>query len=827
MANKDYDDLLASFMNNSSKAYDEDKDAVKRQAESTPPSKTSGSKRSKASRAKKEQDLEARLAARKAAKKKPNNRKKRGKAMPKAAKVLLGLVMIIGVVGIVCFSVITIYGYSVVYGDKVFDLTEEKYSQNQTSFIYGTDSDGKTVEITRLHGEENRIWVDMDDMSEYLPEAFIAGEDKRFYKHHGVDWIRTIGVVIKNNNQGGSTITQQLIKNLTDENQVTYIRKFNEILQALNLERNYSKEEIIEAYLNTVYLNNGCYGVKTAAEVYFGKEVSDLNAAECASLAAITKEPSNYDPLTNPDENRERQLWFLQTMKQEGYLTEEEYQEAVDYKMVFTNSKDYKGSQIESSDEEEEKETVNSYYVDYVITSVIEDLQKNGYTAKKAKSLVYGGGLKIYTAIDFDVQNALEDVYENYKKMPDEKVQGAMVVMDYEGRVLGLVGGTGKKTANLVLNRATQSERQPGSSIKPLSVYGPALEKSLQDDNCNIYWSTMIKDSPLKIVDGEPWPHNQGGGYSGQTRTLQYGLAQSLNTISARTLDMISDAGAVDYSLDYITEKFHISTLDSVKDCDYSPMATGSVTTGVTVLEMTAAYASFGNGGYYYEPYCYYKIEDSQGNAIIEKKPEETKESSLSENTAWVMNKLLQTVMTSGTGTPYKLSGIECFGKTGTTDDDKDRWFVGGTPNYVAAVWYGYDNPKEIFYSLSDNPSGTIWNTVMKKVYSNLDDDQYETKFPETDGIVQRSYCPYCGKLRSGTGVYGWYDVNNLPGYCSGGHGSSDSGSSSSSSKDSSSSSDSSDSKETTAASDSKETTAAETTSAAPSTTEKNNGEDD
>lgn len=834
MANKDYDDLLRSFMNNSSKVYKEDKDIVEHQAQQPASYRTTSPEDAKASRAKKEKKMEARLAAKKDAKKKKpaKNRTPAGNAFAKIGKVLLGCLMVFCVVGIVCFSVIAIYGYSVVYGDKVFDLTEEKFGQNQTSFIYGTDADGKTVEITRLHGEENRIWVNMEDMSEYLPEAFIAGEDKRFYSHHGVDWIRTIGVVIKNNSQGGSTITQQLIKNLTDENQVTFIRKFNEILQALNLERNYTKEEIIEAYLNTVYLSNGCYGVKTAAEVYFGKDVKDLNAAECACLASITKEPSNYDPLNNPKENRTRQLWFLETMQKEGYLTESEYNDAVAYEMVFTNSKNYKGSKV-TTKESKSTNTVNSYYVDYVITSVIEDLQKNGYTAKKAKNLVYGGGLKIYTAIDFEVQDALEDVYENYRKMPDETVQGAMVVMDYEGRVLGLVGGTGKKKANLVLNRAVQSQRQPGSTIKPLSVYAPALEKSKQEENTGIYWSTMIKDSPLKMVDGEPWPTNQGGGYSGSTVTLQYGLAQSKNTISARTLDMISESGAVDYSLDFISERFHISTLDSVKDCDYAPMATGAVTNGVTVLEMTAAYAAFGNGGYYYEPYSYYKIEDSQGNMVIEKKPESTKESALSENTGWVMNKLLQTVMTSGTGTSYKLSGIQCFGKTGTTTDDKDRWFVGGTPNFVAGVWYGYDNPKEIFYSLSSNPSGTIWNTVMSKIYDNLDESQYDTKFPEPDGIVQRSYCPSCGKLRSGTGVYGWYDVDNLPGYCSGGHGysgGSSSGSSSGQSTTKASDETTAEAKDETTAESretTKETTQAPATSEPAKATERNNGEDD
>lgn len=790
MASNNYDDLLESFMNNSAKVYDDDK--TEREHKKVPTSYNVSKNDGKSKKVQRGREIEKELAAKK---NKKSQKSKRGKKHQKSTfasrlgKFILAVVMICGVVGIVCFSVIAIYGYSVVYGDPVFDLTEEAQSQNQTSFIYGTDGDD-VVEITRLHGEENRIWVNLEDMSEYLPKAVIAAEDKRFYKHHGVDWIRTIGVFIRQNNEGGSTITQQLIKNLTDDNKVTYVRKFNEILRALNLERNYSKEEILEAYLNTIYLSNGCYGVKTAAEVYFGKDVADLNIAECACLVAITKAPTQYDPLINYDSedgNRQRQVWIINEMAADynGFITEEQRDEAINYEMIFTNSENYKGSQVDDSDSDKNKdnEDITNYYVDYVITTVQEDLQKMGYTSKKAHDLVYGGGLKIYTAIDFDVQDALEDVYENYKKMPDETVQGAMVVMDYSGRVLGMVGGTGKNKGSLLYNRATMANRPPGSTIKPLSVYGPALEKSLNDDSVDIYWSTIIKDAPLKIVEGEPWPHNEGGGYSSRNVTLQYGLAQSLNTISARTLDMIS----VDYSYNFLSENFHLSTLDDVRDVDYGPLAIGSLTNGATVLDMTAAYASFGNGGYYYEPYCYYRIEDSKGNVIIEKDPEKTKQQSLSENTSWLMNKLLQEAMRSGTGQYYKLSGIECFGKTGTTNDNKDRWFAAGTPDFVAVTWYGYDNPKEVHYSLSYNPAGTIWNTVMKEIYEKLDNKKidYKTEFPECDGLVQRTYCSSCGKLTSGYGSYGWYDKNNLPGYCSGHGSSSDSGSSSSDSSDS------------------------------------------
>ena len=554
MASNDYDDLLESFMNNSQKVYNDDKNALEKSKGKLPSSysvSSNGDKRGDKSRKKSNGTKPSKSSGGKNAPLTPA-----GKFFSGVGKFFLALIMICAVVFVVCFSVITIYGYSVVYGDPVFNLSEEASSQNQTSFIYGENSKGDLVEITRLHGEENRIWLDINDMSEYMPKAFISIEDERFEKHHGVDWKRTIGVAVTLNGQGGSTLTQQLIKNLTDENQVTFVRKFNEILSALNLEKNYSKEDIIEAYLNTIYLSHGCYGVKTAAETYFGKEVKDLNIAECASIAAITQYPTKYDPLLNPENNKDRQKRILAKMLECGYITQDQYNDALNYKLVYTNSKDYKGSKVKTTSTKKNDEKINSYYTDYVIDEVLEDLQKMGYSKKKAKDMIYGGGLKIYSAVDFDVQSAIEDVYENYRKMPDETVQGACVVMDYKGRILGIVGGTGKKKANRVLNRASQSERQPGSTIKPLSVYGPAIEKSLQDDSTNIYWSTILKDAPLMKINGKMWPTNEGGSYSGSSMTLQKGLADSRNTISARTLDMIG----VDYSYDFITNKFHIST---------------------------------------------------------------------------------------------------------------------------------------------------------------------------------------------------------------------------------------------------------------------------
>ncbi len=766
MASKDYDDLLESFMNNSQKVYNEDKDIHEQKL---PASYNTTSTKERASK-KKQQKAKA-AADKKSAKKNKKQpvavKEKSGAAkfFGGLGKAILALLMIGGVVAIVCVSVVVIYGYSMVNGDKVFDLDKEKFSQNQTSFLYGYDNDDNLVEITRLHGEENRIWLNMDEMTPYLAKAFIAIEDERFETHHGVDWQRVGGVIVNPSNigQGGSTITQQLIKNLTDDNDVTFVRKFNEMMSALNLEKHYNKNQIMEAYLNTIYLSHGCYGVRTAAETYFGKDAKDLNIAECACLAAITKAPTRYDPFLNPDQinpanNISRRRWIIQKMLETGQITQAEYDEAINYKMVFTNSEDYQGSQVTTETKTENTNTINSWYTDYVIDEVLTDLQKMGYTAKKARDMIYGGGLKIYTAIDFDIQGVIDDVYINYRRMPDETVEGACVVMDYKGRILGMAGGTGAKTANRLFNRAYKAKRQPGSTIKPISVYGPALEKSLNDKEVQVYWSTMTKDAPLMEIKGKPWPTNEGGSYSGDMITVQKGLAQSKNTISARTLEKIGPS----YSYDYMVNRWHISTLE-VFDEDFAPMATGSLTNGVTVLEMTTAYQAFGNGGYYYEGYGYYKVEDSQGKVILEKAPEDTKEVALSANTAGVMNKLLQTVMTEGTGRTYKLSGIECFGKTGTTTESKDRWFIGGTPDYVCGVWYGYDIPKEIHYNLSPNPCGTLWNLVMKGIYELKGENKEEFDIP--DGVVRREYNPSTGGICKGSGVYGWFDENNLPSY--------------------------------------------------------------
>lgn len=689
------------------------------------------------------------------------NHKKINKALLAVLAVLFtGFLTCVIIGSYVLFDVIR-----TVNGDRLIDLEFYKQNQDQTTIIYANDAENNPVELARLHGAQNRVWVSKDNMSEWMGKAFVSLEDKRFEKHNGVDWVRTIfGVAKTKFKQGGSTITQQLIKNLTGENGRTVNRKYNEILSALNLEKYYDKDVILEAYLNTAYLSHGCYGVKTAAETYFGKDVSELNLAECASLAAITQSPGEYDPLWNPENNKVRQEYCLRSMLEQKVITQEQYDEAVAYELIFTNSEKYVEKEDNSDKDTAVDNEIQSYYVDYVISSVIKDLKAAGYSHYEATKMIYSGGLRIYSAVDTKVQDILEDVYVHRTNFPSERVssvedqaQSAMTIMDYSGRVVAIVGGAGEKTENRSNNRAVSAARQPGSSIKPLSVYAPGIEENY------ITWSSKIKNYGI-TWKGKIWPTNYGGdpGSPNSFLTVQYALAISYNTVPAQLLMMMG----FKTSYSYLTEKFHISTLNPDIDSQApSAMVTGGTNGGITTLEMAAAYASFGNGGKYYKPYCYYKVTDSTGeNVILQNNPEG--EQIISPESAYVMNELMRTVVTSsyGTGRNYGVKGFTTYMKTGTTTDNFDKWCCAGTPYYVAAVWFGYDYNKEI--KASGNPAGLIYKTVMDRVHKGLAVKSFEQY---TDQVVQKAYCTSSGLL-AGSGctskAMGWYKLSNLPGVC-------------------------------------------------------------
>lgn len=673
----------------------------------------------------------------------PKGKKTKKKKRKKKHPVLFTIFLIffcIFVSGMLTFITVggSVLSYvdSIVNGGKTIDLDNYKNSQNQTSIMYAYDGDKNVVELARLHGEENRIWVDYDEMPQNLLNAFVCLEDKRFYEHPGVDWIRTIGVIVDPDlwGQGGSTITQQLIKNLTNDNEATFNRKFNEILRALNLEKNYSKKEILEAYLNTVSLGAGCYGVKTAAETYFGKEVDELTLLECATLAGITQSPYSQNPYTNFEKCMDRKNTCLWYMYDQGKISQKQYDK---YTQIDTKVKPKGSTTVSSGDTSNKKSDILSWYEEYVVDQVIADLQKEyNYDYQEAWRKVYYGGLKIYAAVDLNVQKIVEDAYENRTGFPSSRVDAngqlpdsSMVVMDYQGRIVALIGGTGEKTANNAYNRAVdpRAKRQPGSSIKPLGVYAPAVDQGL------VTASSLIQDKALeKYNNGRDWPRNFNGDHgSGKYITVEEGLVRSLNTIPVRILKEQLGTPA---AFKYCNERFHLNL--SEKDKDLSPLAVGGTNTGVTTLEMAAAFATFGNGGRYFEPYSYYQVTDRHGNVILDRTNEQP-EQAIKDETAQSLLGMLTKAVTQSNGTGYgsKISRFQTFAKTGTTSDNCDKWYCGGTPHYVTAIWYGYNQPSNL-YTGSTNPSKTIFYSIFSKIHENLPDKTFDQTETSVDNLI-------------------------------------------------------------------------------------------
>lgn len=635
----------------------------------------------------------------------------------KAGKVVKWTLRTIGTALLVFFftaiitaTVFIIYITQYINPDIGIDLNNLKL--DYTSTVYYTDpTTGQPVEEEHLYLNENCVWVNLEDIPKNLVNAFIAIEDQRFWEHDGVDWKRTMGAILntvtgKDSRYGGSTIDQQLIKNLTGDNEVTIKRKIFEIIRAGYLDKKYSKEIILEAYLNRINLGSTYTGVQVAANSYFGKDVSELTLAECASIAAITQYPTKFNPQLNPENNRDRYRLILDQMYEQGYISLDELNDAKAEELVILPRR--------SSTEEV---YIQSYFTDQVIEEVKKDLIKTyGYDDNYAENLIYTGGYSIYCTMDKEVQDILEEEYaketfNNKVNKLGEQIESAMIIMDYNGAVKAVVGGR-TKTGNRVLNRATQTLRPPGSSIKPLSVYGPAFEFS------DITWSTQIEDSPVK----GKWPKNQSGTPSGEMITVQRGVALSLNTIAVRVMKEYVTPSA---SFEFLKTKLHITSIIEhetvngrvMSDIDLAPLGLGQLTNGISVKELCAGYTIFGSGGYYAEPYFYEQVVDTNGSVVLERRPNLSR--AIGEDTAYIMNKILQAVVTSGTATRAQLSGFAVGGKTGTTNDDCDRWFVGYTPYYLGACWVGYDTPTEI-RGFSANPAVIMWKNVMSRVHKNL-----------------------------------------------------------------------------------------------------------
>ena len=588
---------------------------------------------------------------------------------------------------------------------------------SNSNIVYLDPNTGEEKNLLTLSSDENRIWVDLDATPKNLQNAFIAIEDERFPIHNGVDIKRTLKATLTyfldkltgkggQASLGGSTITQQLIKNITGDDEQTISRKISEISKAIDLEKKLSKDQILELYLNCIFLSQNCHGVQTAANLYFDKDVSQLNLAECASIASITQNPALYDPFINPDKNKEKQELVLAKMLSLGYITQEEYDEAVNYPLTF--SKDTAATKKE--------EIITSYYVDQVVRDAISRLQEKGYSESLATKMVYSGGLKIYCAYDPEIQSIVEEYYYNTNNFPDSSAQSSIVIIDpSDGRVVAMAGGIGEKEASFTLNRAAQSPRQPGSTIKPLAVYAPAL------DNGTINTSTRVMDK-RKSYDG--WvPRNYSYTYSNSEVGLDYALQQSLNTVP---VEIMSDMG-IQASFDFMTQKLGFTTLVEAEeingeiytDLGYAQLALGGLTHGATNIEMTAAYCIFPNQGVYNKPYTFTEIKNESGETILTGRDSDTTWEAIKPETAAIMNRYLNSVVTSGTGRGAALSdGTFTAGKTGTTSENFDRWFIGYSPYYVASVWYGYDTPASI--EMSSNPCIPVWKNVMDKVHSTI-----------------------------------------------------------------------------------------------------------
>ena len=631
--------------------------------------------------------------------------------------------------------------------EGIFDLLRE----NSASKIYYYESDGasRSADATELETEElfggyRSLPVDYSEIPPDLINAFVSIEDKRFFEHSGVDWKRTIGAALNyilrfDGSFGGSTITQQLIKNVTERDEYTLERKIQEILWALDLERKMSKSEILQNYLNIINLSNGCYGVGAAADYYFSKSLDELTLFECASIAAITNNPSYYDPRRNPENNRQRALLILSQMHEQGYIDSEQYESAKEESLALNIRSDGASS-------------INLWYVDMVLEDVIRDLMaEKGYTRAMANMAIYRGGLKIYTAMDYQLQLLVEKYYANASNFGgvdgSDGQQSAVILIDTQnGDVLAVAGAIGEKSANRLQNFATSTVRPAGSVIKPLSVYAPALDAGI------ITWSSVYDDVPINFGNAsEPkaWPKNANGVYRGLTN-INYAIEHSVNTVTVRVLE---DLG-LERSFDFLYNKLGMKSLIDervlddgrvISDIDYAALALGQFNYGVSVREISAAYSIFASGGIYNGSRSYYKVTDSLGNVILENKYHG--EAVISEESSAIMHEMLKNVVESGTASALTLKkNVECAGKTGTTQKNFDRWYIGYTPYCIGGVWYGYEYPKE----LDSSTSGIcvrIWDEIMSRVDKIYSARGERSEIPTSDNIGLFEYCKDSGKL--------------------------------------------------------------------------------
>lgn len=742
-------------------------------------------------------------------------------------RIFIFALITIGVVGVAA----GIGGLKGVLDSAPIISVEDVIPEGYKSFIY--DRDGNMV--TQLYQPEtNRIAKSIEDMPKVLQNAFIALEDSRFWDHNGIDpqgIVRAffVGITSGDFSEGASTITQQLLKlsifggGDEDSLLLKFKRKFQEQYLALELEKEMSKEEILEAYLNTINLGASTYGVEAASQRYFGKSCSELNASESAVLAGIAKSPTYYDPIYYPEKNKERREKTLGDMLDQGYLTQAEYDEAM--------ADDVYARIAARAEETTDNNEIFTYYEDAAIRQVLQDLQdKLGYTSEQAVNKLYGGGLKVYLAQDNTMQQIVDEEYAdnsnfanfnalglvwrcstlqedgttaNYDQMTMQywywnnvsssfrliydneeeawadinkykeamgiteentiaetfdqpyALQSSFVLMDQRtGEVKAIAGGRNEKKESLSFSRETQSTRQPGSCFKILACYLPGI------DAAGMTLATSTMDAKYTTAAGYT-PSNWYSGYWGLS-TVRRGITWSMNVITTKFLvEQVTPSLAIEYC-----RKLGITTLT---DDDYvESLALGGLTHGVTNLEITGAYAAIANGGEYIRPVFYTKVVDRDGNVILDNTNAEGTRV-LKETTCFLITNAMEDVVTKGTGTYANTNdGIAVAGKTGTTTDTRDLWFVGYTPYLTAGIWLGYDQNYEM-NGLQENEHNRLWATIMRRINETFDYEDASFEIPE--GIGTRTVCSKSGKLvgtSACSGITEYFDLSALPsGYCS------------------------------------------------------------
>lgn len=765
---------------------------------------------------------------------------------------LLSIVLLVVITGSILATALTVYVMN--FMDDTVDIDITNMALNYTSYFMAQDADGNWVEYGKMsEGGERRVWVDLEDIPDNVIFSVVYSEDKRFYSHDGVDFQRTFLAMANlilhfwSTEQGASTITQQVVKNVTGDDATQGSegigRKFREIFRAMNVERNYSKDDILEAYLNLIHLANNTNGVQAAADYYFGKDVGELTLGEATSITAIIKSPVANNPLTNYEANKARQKVVLDAMLENGAISTEEYDSALVEKLDFETKSavrdhedyvagldyllendyitkaDYNAalarenysaedavaqdaleqaeakSEAEQAQQEEESlysnisaysnfGEVSSYYCDAAIKQAIGIVaEQYGISLDAAEEKLKSGGFTVYLNVDLEKQIELEEKFMDPATFSDHIIEGEVpqasgVIMDYSGRVLAIAGGVGAKPSARCFNYATDATRPAGSTIKPIAVYAPAIELDL------INWSTRFKDEPpIEIYDEEEdgvrkWPRNYST-TGAEAWTEEYNftfecLQRSLNTTSAQILQLLTR----ETSFEFVKDSLHLPLVLSYRspetgriltDMDFSPLAVGQLSVGVSIYDLVSSYQIFGNSGKYCEPSFISRIEDKDGNTIYQQRI--FYEQAISEESAYVMNRLMKTVVTGarGTGRAAALPTTELVAKTGTSEEWKDLLFIGCTPDYVSGIWYGYDTPARVY-------TGTYYSSsvVWKNVFGDMCESGRTKTFTENTDVVKRYYCTESGLLASEfcphSTEYGYYKRTALPDICSGVH---------------------------------------------------------